>query len=241
MRGLFPLRLLLLLLVPVLAAPRTDSRSGESDGINISNPFIPREEHLSVLHGYLQEKDPLGENDTNMTRETAILRLFVLHDYDKSGLLDGLELMHLLYGILTKGLQEKPVEDSVISVVDDVLEKQDMNLDGLLSAQELVDSLSYKEMVDSAHIVIPPPVGAPVYGDLSNTEESEKAELREQPTEVHDVPQTNNLAPPPAEAMNSQEEPEVVHNEDVVEEVAMEVEAVEMPGEEEDDKPDDEM
>lgn len=219
----------------------TDSRSGQSDNINIPNPFSPGEEHLSNLHGYLQEKDPLGENDTNMTRETAILRLFVLHDYDKSGFLDGLELMQLLYGVLTKGLREKPAEDSVISVVDDVLEKQDVNLDGLLSAQELVSSVSYKEreMADSAHIVIPPPMGvpAPVDSDLSNKEEPQK------PAEVHHIPQdhSNDPAPPPAEAMTSQEEPDGIHDEDEVEEVTSEVEAVEMPGEEEDDKPDDEM
>lgn len=122
-------------------------------------------------------------------------------------------------------------------MVDDVLEKQDVNLDGLLSAQELVSSVSYKEreMADSAHIVIPPPMGvpAPVDSDLSNKEEPE----------VHHIPQdhSNDPAPPPAEAMTSQEEPDGTHDEDEVEEVTSEVEAVEMPGEEEDDKPDDEM
>ncbi|XP_040282786.1 cell growth regulator with EF hand domain protein 1 isoform X2 [Bufo bufo] len=245
MRGLVLVRLLPLLFSHGLAAPRTESRSRQSDNINMSNPFTPGEEHLSILHGYLQDKDPLGENDTNMSRETAILRLFVLHDYDKSGLLDGLELMQLLHGVLTRGLQEKPTEDSVISVVDDVLERQDVNLDGLLSAQELVNSPIYKkkEISDPAHIVIPPPMGvpaeehsAPVDSDLANKEETEEPE---QPEEVHDVPpgQTNDPAAPPAEVMSSQEEADEIHNEDVVEEVAS-VEVVEMAGV---DKADDEM
>ncbi|XP_056408101.1 cell growth regulator with EF hand domain protein 1 [Hyla sarda] len=252
MRGPVPVlvRLIPLFFSHGLAAPRSDSRSELSENINISNPFTPGDGQLSILHGYLQEKDPLGENDSQITRETAILRLFVLHDFDKSGLLDGLELMQLLHGVLTKGLQEKPNEDSVIFVVDDVLDKQDVNLDGLLSAQELVNSLSYKEggMTDSAHIVIPPPMGvaaeepaAPVDTDLSNTEESEKPELNnhteDDPNTLQD--QTNYPAPPAAET--SQEEPDEVINEDVVEEVTSEVEAVEMPGEEEDDKLDDEM
>ncbi|XP_069829399.1 cell growth regulator with EF hand domain protein 1 isoform X2 [Dendropsophus ebraccatus] len=245
------LQLLPLLFSHGLAAPRTDSRSGQHEKLNISNPFTPGEEHLSVLHEYLQEKDPLGENYSHITQETAILHLFVLHDYDKSGLLDGLELMRLLYGVLTRGLQEKPTEDWVISVVDDVLEKQDVNLDGLLSAQELVNSVSYKEngIKDSAQIVIPPPIGVPADGppglvdiDLSNTEESEKAELHGQPAEDHhtSLDQPNHPAPPPSEA--SQEQADVVHHVDVVEEVTSEVEeAVEMPGEGEDNKPDDEM
>ncbi|CAN2390150.1 cell cycle arrest [Pristimantis euphronides] len=239
MRALCLVRLLPLLAACVLAAPRTDSRSGESDGSNISNPFTPGEEHLSILHGYLRERDPLGENDNNMSRETAILRLFVIHDYDKSGLLDGLELMQLLYGIQTRGLQAKPAEESVISVVDDVLEKQDVNHDGLLSAQELVDSASYKNVADSAHVVIPPPAGVHVDGNLSNTEESENPEPQDEPALVHHIPQTNEPAPPPAEALSNQED--VLHHEEAVEEVIGKVEDVEMPGEEEDEKPDDEM
>ncbi|XP_073529784.1 cell growth regulator with EF hand domain protein 1 [Phyllobates terribilis] len=252
MRGLVLVHLLPLFFSHGFAAPRTDSRSGPSDTINISNPFTPGEEQLSILHGYLQEKDPLGENDTNMSRETAILHLFVLHDYDKSGLLDGLELMQMLYGVLIKGMQEKATEESIISVVDDVLEKQDVNLDGLLSAQELVNSVSYKqgESQDSAHIVIPPPMGVPAEelpapgdSDLANKEGSEKPELNQEPAEVHNIhpDPTNDLAPPSAEVIGSQEETDVVHDEDAMEEVPSEVEAVEMPGEEEDDKPDDEM
>ncbi|XP_075705385.1 cell growth regulator with EF hand domain protein 1 [Rhinoderma darwinii] len=245
MRGLVLVWLLPMFLSHGLAAPRTDSRSGQSDGIRISNPFTAAEEHLSVLHGYLKEQDPLGENDSNMTRETAILHLFVLHDYDKSGLLDGLELMQLLYGVLTRRLQEKPTEYSVISLVDEVLEIQDVNRDGLLSAQELMDSLSFNEeaITDSAHMAIPPPVGGqseklPAPMD-SHKEETEKPELLHQPAEVNYIPQ--DPAPPPAESMTSQEEPDVVNNDDVAEEVTNEVELVEMPGEEEEDKPDDEM
>ncbi|KAM3931486.1 cell growth regulator with EF hand domain protein 1 isoform 1-T2 [Leptodactylus fuscus] len=251
MRGWLLLRLLPLLFGHGLAAPRTDSRSGQPDAINITNPFTPGEEHLSILHGYLQEKDPLGKNDTNMTRETAILHLFLLHDYDKSGLLDGLELMQLLYGILTKDLQEKPTEDAVISIVDEVLETQDINLDGLLCAQELVNSVSYKdkESMAPAHIVIPPPMGvpveeppAPVDNDLSDKENTDQPEMHHQQAQDN-VPSDHIDEPaiPLAETVSSQEEPDEDHNEDVVEEVISDVEAVEMPGEEEEDKPDDEM
>ncbi|XP_073413861.1 cell growth regulator with EF hand domain protein 1 [Dendrobates tinctorius] len=251
MRGLVLVQLLPLFFRHSFAAPRADSRSGPSDNIDLANPFTLGEEQLSILHGYLQEKDPLGENGSNMSRETAILHLFVLHDYDKSGLLDGLELMQMIYGILTKGMQEKAAEESVISVVDDVLEKQDVNLDGLLSAEELVNSVVYKqgESQYSAHVVIPPPMGVPaeeLHGpgdsDLSNKEDSEKPELNQEAAEVlniHPDP-SNNPAPPSAEAISSQEDTDVVHDEDVVEEVPTEVEAVEMPGEEEDEKIDEE-
>ncbi|XP_072000158.1 cell growth regulator with EF hand domain protein 1 [Engystomops pustulosus] len=245
MRGSVLVRLLPLLFSHALAAPRADSRSEQSDVIS---PFSPGEEHLRFLQSYLQEIDPLGEKDPNMSRETAILRLFALHDYDKNGQLDGLELMHLLHGVLVKSLKEIPTEDLVISVVDDVLEKQDGNHDGLLSAQELVNSLSYKdkEGQDTAQVAIPPPMGvpiedlpAPVDFDPSN---KEKLEIQH-PEEDNDLPlyQTNDPAPPPAETVSSQEEQELVHDENVVEEVPGEVEAVEMPREEEDDKVDDEM
>ncbi|XP_077148116.1 cell growth regulator with EF hand domain protein 1 isoform X2 [Ranitomeya variabilis] len=230
MRDLVLVRLLPLLFSHGFSAPRADS---------------------SILHGYLQEKDPVGKNDANMSRETAILHLFVLHDYDKSGLLDGLELMQMIYGVLTKGMQKKATEESVISVVDDVLEKQDVDLDGLLSAQELLNSVNYKqgESQDSAHVVIPPPMGVPaeeVHGpedsDLSNEEGTEKPELNQEPAGVHNIhpDPTNDPTPQSAEVISSQEDTDVVHDEDVVEEVPTEVEAVEMPGEEEDDKPDEE-
>ncbi|XP_077148114.1 cell growth regulator with EF hand domain protein 1 isoform X1 [Ranitomeya variabilis] len=251
MRDLVLVRLLPLLFSHGFSAPRADSRSGPPDNIDISSPFTPGEEQLSILHGYLQEKDPVGKNDANMSRETAILHLFVLHDYDKSGLLDGLELMQMIYGVLTKGMQKKATEESVISVVDDVLEKQDVDLDGLLSAQELLNSVNYKqgESQDSAHVVIPPPMGVPaeeVHGpedsDLSNEEGTEKPELNQEPAGVHNIhpDPTNDPTPQSAEVISSQEDTDVVHDEDVVEEVPTEVEAVEMPGEEEDDKPDEE-
>ncbi|XP_063775507.1 cell growth regulator with EF hand domain protein 1 [Pseudophryne corroboree] len=209
MRALVLLQLLPLLVSPGIAAPRTDSRSEQPDSERIQNLFIPGPDHLSILQAYLKEKDPLEENASNMKRETTILHLFALHDFDKSGFLDGLELMRLLHGVQTIRLQEEPAHDSVISLVDEVLEKQDLNKDGLLSAQEIVTPPVYTEDAPPVHVAIP----APQTGDLqgssdndTNTNE-EKIETDNPPAEDDNAHiQINDSAPPPEDAIQSQED-----------------------------------
>ncbi|KAM5126286.1 cell growth regulator with EF hand domain protein 1 [Mantella aurantiaca] len=214
----------LLLLIPLapllfssgLAAPRSADRLEEPE--KVLNPFAQGPDELSLLQGYLQEEDPMEENTSDMKRETAILHLFVLHDYDKSGLLDGLELMCLLRRILAKSLQKEPAEDSVISLVDDILMKQDLNQDGLLSAQELVTLLvSTSDDPPSVNVALPIPPGAHPGASASEnevhtqTDTTEASEAADQRAESKD--QSHQPAPPPAEAETAHEEPAVTDHE----------------------------
>ncbi|XP_075057096.1 cell growth regulator with EF hand domain protein 1 [Mixophyes fleayi] len=235
MSALILLHLLPLLVSPGLAAPRTGSRSEPSEGGRILNPFALGADNLSLLQGYLKDKDPLEENAADMKREKVILHLFVLYDFDKNGLLDGLELMRLLSGILTKSLQEEPAQKSVVSLVDEVLDKQDLNLDGLLSVQELVTPPVYtEEDTLSVHVAIPPPAAhtdLPVALDNDpNKEIITEVETSDQPAEdvLLNQIQINDPASHPAEGIVIQDEPE-----DVSEEKVIEVEGVLVPEEEE--------
>lgn len=95
-----------------------------------------------------------------------LLYLVALHDYDQSGQLDGLELLSLLTAALAPGPADAPTPDpvslrwgtqpghcgdrdgdsgpglvlsQVILVVDQVLETQDLNGDGLMTPAELIN------------------------------------------------------------------------------------------------------
>nr|XP_021137372.1 cell growth regulator with EF hand domain protein 1 [Columba livia] len=72
-----------------------------------------------------------------MTREQALLYLFVLHDHDRSGHLDGLELLQLLGAVLAQD-GGRPDPDVVAALVDRALERQDLSRDGLLDPPELL-------------------------------------------------------------------------------------------------------
>ncbi|XP_041336612.1 cell growth regulator with EF hand domain protein 1 [Pyrgilauda ruficollis] len=73
-----------------------------------------------------------------MTREQALLYLFVLHDHDQSRRLDGLELLQLLGTVLAQA-GGQPDPDMVAALVDQALARQDLNGDGLLNPSELLD------------------------------------------------------------------------------------------------------
>ncbi|XP_041421090.1 cell growth regulator with EF hand domain protein 1 isoform X2 [Xenopus laevis] len=192
----------------------------------------------SLLQGYLKEKDPLEANASNLKRETAILHLFLLHDYDKSGRLDGLELMRLLSGILSHASPGEPTHESVIHMVDEVLERQDLNRDGLLSAPELVTPPIYasEEDVsqDNVSMVIPPPQESQRLDNLENpTDTNEKNDEELQPLDVqaleveeslskkeagHQTPPTNSQGLPEQENEENKEDAIVQWGEDEADE-----------------------
>ncbi|XP_068135892.1 cell growth regulator with EF hand domain protein 1 isoform X2 [Hyperolius riggenbachi] len=184
----------------------------------------------SFLQEYLQEEDPLEEKTSDLKRETVILRLFLLHDFDKSGLLDGLELMRLLSGVLAKILLKEPAEDSVVSLVDEILVKQDVNQDGLLSAQELVTPpASTAEEIPSLHVALPVPPGAqPAASALEDPMDikAEIPEASEKMTEAegNDKDPINEAIPPSADVETDNEGPGVVNHEDLSVEKAEEEE-----------------
>nr|XP_056709393.1 cell growth regulator with EF hand domain protein 1 [Euleptes europaea] len=132
----------LLLVLPVSwAAPKDGSKRPEtlSDSKDhpILNPLHPGKENVRMLQDYLKNVGQVEKDAAAMTREQALLLLFALHDYDKSGRLDGLEFMRLLSELAAEQAKRQPMPDLVVLMVDSILETQDLNQDGLLEPSEL--------------------------------------------------------------------------------------------------------
>ncbi|XP_067406616.1 cell growth regulator with EF hand domain protein 1 isoform X2 [Emydura macquarii macquarii] len=133
---------LLLAMPPSQAAPQDGINRSDGPAVQqtepVPNPLHPEPEGLRLLQSYLKSAKQMAEDPAHMTREQALLFLFALHDYDKSGQLDGLEFLHLLTEMGSQHAQGQPSPASVILVVDDILATQDLNGDGLLNPSELL-------------------------------------------------------------------------------------------------------
>ncbi|XP_066479964.1 cell growth regulator with EF hand domain protein 1 [Tiliqua scincoides] len=114
---------------------------------SVLNPLHPGKESLwltcglvclRALQDYLKNAGQVDRDAGAMTREQALLLLFALHDYDKSGRLDGLEFMWLLNELASEQADGQPGPDLVVLTVDGILEAQDLNRDGLLEPSELL-------------------------------------------------------------------------------------------------------
>nr|XP_032636019.1 cell growth regulator with EF hand domain protein 1 isoform X1 [Chelonoidis abingdonii] len=130
---------LLLAMTPGWAAPKDSSNRSEGPAADpVPNLLHPEPEELRLLQRYLRSVWQMAQDPTHMTREQVLLYLFALHDYDRSGQLDGLEFMQLLMEVVSQHAQGQPSPDTVIVVVDGILETQDLNGDGLLNPSELL-------------------------------------------------------------------------------------------------------
>nr|XP_033791588.1 cell growth regulator with EF hand domain protein 1 [Geotrypetes seraphini] len=124
---------LLLLVSQIKAAPKLINE----DRLYISNPFGFEANEVRFLKDYLKSNKKVQDDLENMTREQALLYLFAFYDYNKSGYLDGLDLLQLLHDFWSQQPQSQPFEQ-LVQHVDEVLEKQDLNGDGLLNPSELL-------------------------------------------------------------------------------------------------------
>ncbi|XP_030714024.1 cell growth regulator with EF hand domain protein 1 [Globicephala melas] len=132
----------LLLLLPLSqAVPKhgTTRLDPEVQHPPLPNPFQPGQEQLQLLQSYLKGLERMEEEPEHMSREQVLLYLFALHDYDQSGQLDGLELLSMLTATLAPGASDSLTTNPVILVVDEVLETQDLDGDGLMTPAELVN------------------------------------------------------------------------------------------------------
>ncbi|XP_030125670.4 cell growth regulator with EF hand domain protein 1 isoform X2 [Taeniopygia guttata] len=134
---------LLLLLGPAAwAAPRAGTDRPEPPVATVVDPYpdplSPESPALLLLRSAVRSLGPPEQDVEAMTREQALLYLFVLHDHDQSRLLDGLELLQLLGTVLAQA-GGQPDPDMVAALVDQALARQDLNGDGLLAPSELLD------------------------------------------------------------------------------------------------------
>ncbi|KAM9617231.1 cell growth regulator with EF hand domain protein 1 isoform 2-T5 [Morphnus guianensis] len=133
-----PLVVLLLLLGPVAwAAPRAGGHRPEAP-LATTDPLSPELPMLPLLRSAVRSLGPPEQDVEAMTWEQALLYLFVLHDHDRSGRLDGLELLQLLGTVLAQRDGGWRDPDAVPMLVDQALERQDMSRDGLLDPPELL-------------------------------------------------------------------------------------------------------
>ncbi|XP_071404230.1 cell growth regulator with EF hand domain protein 1 [Pithys albifrons albifrons] len=134
--------LLLLLGPPGRAAPRAGGHRPEPSAATIPDvypdPLSPESLALPLLQRAVQSLGLPGQDVEAMTWEQALLYLVVLHDHDRSGRLDGLELLQLLGTVLAQA-GGHPDPDMVAVLVDRALARQDLNGDGLLDPHELLD------------------------------------------------------------------------------------------------------
>ncbi|XP_065446113.1 cell growth regulator with EF hand domain protein 1 isoform X1 [Chrysemys picta bellii] len=130
---------LLLAVTPGWAAPKDSANRPEGPAAEpVPNLLHPEPEELRLLQHYLRRARQMAPDPADMTREQVLLYLFALHDYDRSGQLDGLEFMQLLMEVVSQQAQGQPSPDAVIVAVDGILETQDLNGDGLLNPSELL-------------------------------------------------------------------------------------------------------
>ncbi|XP_040894981.1 cell growth regulator with EF hand domain protein 1 [Toxotes jaculatrix] len=143
---LVPCVLYLFLLIHLcLAAPgvpgtqREESVDAHPPSVALPNPFGSGEEDRRLLQSYIQSilKDGHGGPEIN-TWEQEVFFLFRLYDYDRSGLLDGLEMMKLISDYNSHHTPGAQANDLVVSMVDFLLQTQDLNQDGLLAPSELL-------------------------------------------------------------------------------------------------------
>ncbi|KAM3625398.1 uncharacterized protein V6R79_011433 [Siganus canaliculatus] len=128
-----------------LAAPGQPGTQSEEPAdaqrpvVVLTNPFGSGEEDRRLLQSYIQLslKDDQGGPEIN-TWEQEVFFLFRLYDFDRSGLLDGLEMMKLVSDYNSHHTPGKQANDLVISMVDFLLQTQDLNQDGLLAPSELL-------------------------------------------------------------------------------------------------------
>lgn len=125
-----------------LSAPGQPEADREEDIVPaVANPFQSKEESQRLLRGYIDSilnKEGQERPETN-SREQDVFFLFRLHDYDRSGHLDGLELLKLLHDF--NAFHAPGVfysNDKVVTVVDFLLTTHDLNQDGLFSPSELL-------------------------------------------------------------------------------------------------------
>ncbi|XP_035424165.1 cell growth regulator with EF hand domain protein 1 [Cygnus atratus] len=136
------LPLLLLLLPAACAAPRDGVHRSEAPPATrpdpSPDPLSPEPPALQLLQSAVRSLGQPEQDAEDMTREQALLYLFALHDHDRSGRLDGLELLQLLGAVLAQGGTGQPSPEALAVLVDRALERQDRSGDGLLDPPELL-------------------------------------------------------------------------------------------------------
>ncbi|KAJ3594079.1 hypothetical protein NHX12_006411 [Muraenolepis orangiensis] len=113
------------------------------------NPLGAGEEERRLLQSYIQANLKEGQGSEVSTWEQAVFFLFRLYDFDRSGQIDGLEMMKLLSDYNSHKPLGTKTNEPIVSMVDFLLLTRDQNQDGLLAPSELLSSpLPYTQEED---------------------------------------------------------------------------------------------
>ncbi|XP_032371694.1 cell growth regulator with EF hand domain protein 1 [Etheostoma spectabile] len=118
---------------------REESVNVHPAAVALANPFGTRDDDHRLLKSYIQSSLKEGQGGPEIsTWEQEVFFLFRLYDYDRSGLLDGLEMMKLISEYNSHHTPGTQANEPVVSMVDFLLQTQDLNQDGLLAPSELL-------------------------------------------------------------------------------------------------------
>ncbi|KAK6304776.1 hypothetical protein J4Q44_G00253620 [Coregonus suidteri] len=112
--------------------------AGAPPPFTLANPFGSGEEDRRLLQSYIKANVKEGQGGPDNTWEQEVFFLFSLHDYDRSGHMDGLEMMKLLSEYNSHNTPGEQSAESVVAMVDVLLQTQDLNQDGLIAPSELL-------------------------------------------------------------------------------------------------------
>ncbi|XP_014827236.1 PREDICTED: cell growth regulator with EF hand domain protein 1 [Poecilia mexicana] len=126
-----------------LAAPGLPGTQRKESDVHpppgLINPFGSGEEERRSLQSYIQQSLRNSQGSPDITSwEQEVFFLFRLYDYDRSGFLDGLEIMKLLSDYNSHHALGPEANEHVVSMVDFLLQTQDLNQDGLLDPSEML-------------------------------------------------------------------------------------------------------
>uniref|UniRef100_A0A8C1I8B0 Cell growth regulator with EF-hand domain 1 n=1 Tax=Cyprinus carpio TaxID=7962 RepID=A0A8C1I8B0_CYPCA len=188
-------RILFLLSLPLLSLCAPQVQQTLSDDIivpDLANPFGSGEENRRLLQSYIKSSLKEGQTSPELnTREQEIFFIFSQYDYDRSGQMDGLELMQLLTDFLTYHEMMPKSADSVVSLVDYLLQTHDLNQDGLLVPSELLSSTIAHRQENNIAPPDPPAEEALKHEQTHTDPKDEVSETHQQDAEVNQVSHEN--------------------------------------------------
>ncbi|KAK0152230.1 Cell growth regulator with EF hand domain protein 1 [Merluccius polli] len=140
----------LCLLAQLCLGARVPGAKSEETFTELVNPLGGGEEERRLLQSYIQANLKEGQGSEVSTWEQAVFSLFRLYDFDRSGHMDGLEMMKLLSDYNSHKPPGTKTDEPIVTMVDFLLQTRDLNQDGLLAPSELLSSpLPYTQ--DSYH------------------------------------------------------------------------------------------
>ncbi|KAF9985997.1 hypothetical protein BGZ65_009132 [Modicella reniformis] len=90
-------------------------------------------------------KEHMGEKGKNLTEREELMMLFSLHDSNKDGYLDGIEL-RAAFSDYNQGEPDTMVPlEKMLDMIDHVIEEDDIDNDGKISWEEYLISQKYHE------------------------------------------------------------------------------------------------